>query len=237
MRSARPWGQLIPHRHRRGGRLRRLSFIPVLVVDEVGYIPFDPEAANLMFSLVSRPLRARQPDRHLKQAVLRLGRDLRRRDDHGRDDRPARPPRRNPLPQGRQLPPKGPRPRPTARPPGPRNTLTKHKGPPRREPQKPLRGPVFSPEPPKPPPEDRSAAGSVLRSALRASLHTQPARPQGGCIFNRRGGQFQPADTTSVSSQVAHFSAGLDMCQGLFRYVGWLYAQCVGPALAREPWN
>src|SRR5207302_7505730 len=33
--------------------LRRLSFIHVLVVDEVGYIPFDPEAANLMFSLVS----------------------------------------------------------------------------------------------------------------------------------------------------------------------------------------
>jgi DNA replication protein DnaC len=33
--------------------LRRLSFVPVVVVDEVGYIPFDPEAANLMFSLVS----------------------------------------------------------------------------------------------------------------------------------------------------------------------------------------
>ena len=33
--------------------LRRLSFIPLLIVDEVGYIPFDPEAANLMFSLVS----------------------------------------------------------------------------------------------------------------------------------------------------------------------------------------
>src|SRR6266849_107107 len=33
--------------------LRRLAFIPVIVVDEVGYIPFDPEAANLMFSLVS----------------------------------------------------------------------------------------------------------------------------------------------------------------------------------------
>jgi DNA replication protein DnaC len=28
--------------------LRRLGFIPLLVVDEVGYIPFDPEAANLM---------------------------------------------------------------------------------------------------------------------------------------------------------------------------------------------
>ena len=33
--------------------LRRLSFIPLLIVDEVGYIPFDPEAANLMFTLVS----------------------------------------------------------------------------------------------------------------------------------------------------------------------------------------
>jgi DNA replication protein DnaC len=33
--------------------LRRLGFIPLIVVDEVGYIPFDPEAANLMFALVS----------------------------------------------------------------------------------------------------------------------------------------------------------------------------------------
>jgi len=33
--------------------LRRLGFIPLIVVDEVGYIPFDPEAANLMLSLVS----------------------------------------------------------------------------------------------------------------------------------------------------------------------------------------
>jgi DNA replication protein DnaC len=33
--------------------LRRLSFIPLLVIDEVGYIPCDPEAASLMFSLVS----------------------------------------------------------------------------------------------------------------------------------------------------------------------------------------
>jgi DNA replication protein DnaC len=33
--------------------LRRLGRLPLIVVDEVGYIPFDPEAANLMFSLVS----------------------------------------------------------------------------------------------------------------------------------------------------------------------------------------
>jgi DNA replication protein DnaC len=42
---------------KRSGRLEdeltRLGRIPLLIVDEVGYIPFDPEAANLMFSLVS----------------------------------------------------------------------------------------------------------------------------------------------------------------------------------------
>ena len=33
--------------------LDRLQRIPLLIVDEVGYIPFDAQAANLMFSLVS----------------------------------------------------------------------------------------------------------------------------------------------------------------------------------------
>jgi DNA replication protein DnaC len=33
--------------------LKRLSFVPLLIVDEVGYTPFEPEAANLMFSRVS----------------------------------------------------------------------------------------------------------------------------------------------------------------------------------------
>jgi DNA replication protein DnaC len=33
--------------------LQRLARIPLLVCDEVGYIPFDPQAANLMFMLVA----------------------------------------------------------------------------------------------------------------------------------------------------------------------------------------
>ncbi len=33
--------------------LRRLGRVPLVVVDEVGYVPFDPEAAKLMFHLVS----------------------------------------------------------------------------------------------------------------------------------------------------------------------------------------
>ncbi len=31
--------------------LRRLAGIPLLIIDEVGYIPFEPEAANLFFQL------------------------------------------------------------------------------------------------------------------------------------------------------------------------------------------
>ncbi len=33
--------------------LRRLGRYPLLVVDEVGYVPFEPEAANLFFQLVA----------------------------------------------------------------------------------------------------------------------------------------------------------------------------------------
>ena len=53
----RPNGSRCSAEAKRQGQLEteldRLSFIPLIVVDEVGYIPFDPEAANLMFMLVS----------------------------------------------------------------------------------------------------------------------------------------------------------------------------------------
>ena len=42
---------------KRDGRLEdelaALGRIPLIVCDEIGYIPFDPQAANLMFALVS----------------------------------------------------------------------------------------------------------------------------------------------------------------------------------------
>jgi DNA replication protein DnaC len=41
------------HTGRLQGELVRLGRYPLLVVDEVGYIPFEPEAANLFFQLVS----------------------------------------------------------------------------------------------------------------------------------------------------------------------------------------
>jgi DNA replication protein DnaC len=42
-----------PHAGRLQAELVKLGRIPLLVVDEVGYIPFEPEAANLFFQLVS----------------------------------------------------------------------------------------------------------------------------------------------------------------------------------------
>jgi DNA replication protein DnaC len=55
-RTATEWVAQLADAKRQGGledELRRLGRVPLIVVDEVGYIPFDPEAANLMFSLVS----------------------------------------------------------------------------------------------------------------------------------------------------------------------------------------
>jgi DNA replication protein DnaC len=56
-RTATEWVALLADAQRQGrldDELARLQRVPLLVVDEVGYIPFDPQAANLMFMLVSR---------------------------------------------------------------------------------------------------------------------------------------------------------------------------------------
>ena len=56
-RTATEWVALLADAQRQGRldeELERLQRIPLLIVDEVGYIPFDPQAANLMFMLVSR---------------------------------------------------------------------------------------------------------------------------------------------------------------------------------------
>ena len=54
--TASQWVARLAEAHH-GGRLQqelvRLGRYPLLVVDEVGYNPFEPEAANLFFQLVS----------------------------------------------------------------------------------------------------------------------------------------------------------------------------------------
>jgi DNA replication protein DnaC len=54
--TAAGWVARLADAHAAGrlqGELVRLGRSPLLVVDEVGYIPFEPEAANLFFQLVS----------------------------------------------------------------------------------------------------------------------------------------------------------------------------------------
>src|SRR5438270_10318983 len=56
-RTATEWVALLADAQRQGKldqELDRLQRVPLLIVDEVGYIPFDPHAANLMFMLVPR---------------------------------------------------------------------------------------------------------------------------------------------------------------------------------------
>jgi DNA replication protein DnaC len=56
-RSATQWVALLTEAQRNGDleqELRRLDRYPLLICDEIGYIPFDPQAANLMFMLISR---------------------------------------------------------------------------------------------------------------------------------------------------------------------------------------
>jgi DNA replication protein DnaC len=54
--TASQWVDKLADAHssgRRQAELTRLSRYPLLVIDEVGYIPFEPDAANLFFQLVS----------------------------------------------------------------------------------------------------------------------------------------------------------------------------------------
>jgi DNA replication protein DnaC len=186
--------------------LRRLSFIPLLVVDQVGYIPFDPEAANLMFSLVSARYERASLIVTSNKAILGLGRDLRRRDHRRRDDRPARPPRRDPLAQGRQLPPARQGPRHPAGRPTRRNRLTDHPRRSGREPQNGATRPDASADAPQPLPATARTRWTPLRLALRARLrgaqraHRSPQRAQ----------PINPLPGGCVSTGAGAFSTGLD---------------------------
>jgi DNA replication protein DnaC len=54
--TATQWVARLTDAKRQGAleaEIKRLTQIPLIVIDEVGYIPFDPQAANLMFELVS----------------------------------------------------------------------------------------------------------------------------------------------------------------------------------------
>jgi len=54
--TAHEWVNRLATAQRAGSldrELRRLGRIPLLIIDEIGYIPFDPDAAALLFALIS----------------------------------------------------------------------------------------------------------------------------------------------------------------------------------------
>jgi DNA replication protein DnaC len=111
--TASQWVDRLADAHTSGrlqAELARLSRYPLLVVDEVGYIPFEPEAANLFFQLVSSRYEHASLIVTSNKPFGRWGEVF--RDRRRRHDRPARPPRRSRLPPRRLLPPQRPRPRP-----------------------------------------------------------------------------------------------------------------------------
>jgi DNA replication protein DnaC len=102
------------HGDRLQDELIKLGRVPLLIIDEVGYIPFEPEAANLFFQLISARYERASLIVTSNKPFGRWGEvfgDDRRR----RHDRPPRPPRRGPLDERRQLPTQRPRPRPRPR--------------------------------------------------------------------------------------------------------------------------
>ncbi|TDW90519.1 IstB-like ATP binding protein [Kribbella pratensis] len=113
--TAAEWVDRLAEAHTAGrlqDELRRLGRYPLLVIDEVGYIPLRARSREPVPPARLIPLRTSIPDRDQQQRVRPLGRSLRRRHRRRRDDRPTRPPRRRHRPQRRLLPPQEPQPRP-----------------------------------------------------------------------------------------------------------------------------
>lgn len=111
--TASEWVARLAEAHH-SGRLQqeliRLGRYPLLVIDEVGYIPFEPEAANLFFQLVSSRYERASLIVTSNKPFGPLGRSIRRRRCGRCHDRPPGPPRRSHRSQRRLLPHRRPRP-------------------------------------------------------------------------------------------------------------------------------
>jgi len=91
-------------------RLLHFSKPKLLIIDELGYLPFEPNAAHLFFQLGVAPLRGRQHADHRQPCGRRMGHGVRRSDRGDRDPRPLAAPQprhhhpRRQLPAAREAP-------------------------------------------------------------------------------------------------------------------------------------
>ncbi len=105
--APRPNGSPDCKPHHTVGKLRaelaKLRRYGLIIVDEVGYIPFEQDAANLFFQLVSSRYEHASLILTANLPFARWGRRLLRPNRRRGDDRPHRPPRRGRHPEGLQL--------------------------------------------------------------------------------------------------------------------------------------
>ena len=85
-------------------KLLALSKPKLLIVDELGYLPLEPDAAHLFFQLVSRRYETRRHADHVEPQRCRMGHRVRRSGGRDRDPRPAPAPQPRADHPRRQLP-------------------------------------------------------------------------------------------------------------------------------------
>jgi hypothetical protein len=89
-------------------RIKHYTDPQLLCIDEVGYLSYDSRYADLLFEVVTRPLRGAQARRaHHEQALLRVARRLPARCLRRHPRRPPDPPLRSPAHRGPELPRQG----------------------------------------------------------------------------------------------------------------------------------
>ena len=104
--NATEWVARLSSAHSQGvlhKELRQLVWTPLLIIDEVGYLPFDVEAANLFFQLVSSRYERASVIVTSNKPFGRWGEVFGDAVVAAADDRPPGASRRSRQPQGRQL--------------------------------------------------------------------------------------------------------------------------------------
>ena len=107
-RRRRRWSRRSPRRTPRAGSRSGSRFFAkpkLLIVDELGYLPFEPNAAHLFFQLVSRRYERGSMLITSNRSRRRVGHRLRRSGGRDRDPRPAAAPQPRRHHPRRQLPP------------------------------------------------------------------------------------------------------------------------------------
>ena len=82
----------------------RLLRLDLIILDELGYLPFSTSGGALLFHLLSQALRAHQRRHHHQSQLQRVGWHLWRCQDDHRVARPPHPPLPHPGDRKRQLP-------------------------------------------------------------------------------------------------------------------------------------